>query len=72
MFVRVREDVVYLLRGEEIELGEFLVGGMVEVDGCVMKGIEVRLELLIIDLAELGEVGINIADYLVEGKVVSG
>ena len=33
MFVGVHEDVIYLLRREEMELAQFLVGGVIEVDG---------------------------------------
>jgi hypothetical protein len=49
MFIGIEKDIIYLLRRKEIELRELLVGGIVEVDRCVMKGIEIGLQLLKID-----------------------
>jgi hypothetical protein len=60
MFMCEQQDVVYLLRGEKIELGEFFIGSVVEVNGGIVEGVEVSLELLEIDFAELGEVGVYI------------
>jgi hypothetical protein len=60
MFMCEQQDVVYLLGGEKIELGEFFIGSVVEVNGGIVEGVEVSLELFEIDFAELGEVGIDI------------
>ena len=39
MTVSVGEDGINLLRGEEIELGEFFIRGVVQVNGRFMEGI---------------------------------
>ena len=66
VFVGVEEDVVYLARGEEAELGEFFVRGVVEVDRGVMKGVEIRLQLLVIDFGELRRSAVDIEDDVVK------
>ena len=48
MFVRVSEDVVYLARGEKIELAQFFVGSVIEVNRRVMKRVEVCLQLFVV------------------------
>ena len=65
VFVGVEEDVVYLAGGEEAQLGELLVRGVVEVDRGVMKGVEIRLELLVIDFGELRRGAVDIEDDVV-------
>ena len=55
MFVGVEQNIVDLTGREEMELGEFFFGGMVQVNGRFVQGIQVRLQLLIIDFAEFGD-----------------
>lgn len=46
-------------------MGELLVRGVVEVDGRVMKGVEIRLELLVIKFGELRRRAVDIEDDVI-------
>ena len=68
MSVRVREDVVNLLRGKEIELLQFFVGGVVEVNRRVVQGIEVRLQLFVVHFADFRSGIVDVQDDVVKVK----
>ena len=55
MFVGIKKNVVYLARREKMQLGEFFFGRVIQVNGRFVQGIEIRLQLLIIDFAEFGD-----------------
>ena len=69
MFVGVEEDVVDLAGREEMELGEFFFGGMIQVNRRFVKSIEVRLQLLVVDFAEFGDGVVDIEDDVINGHV---
>ena len=68
MSVRIREDVVNLLRGKEIELLQFFVGGVIEVNRRVVQGIEVGLQLLVVHFADLRSGIVDVQDDVVKVK----
>lgn len=68
MLIGVQEDVINLFRGEEIELRELFVGGMVEVNGRFVQEVEVRLELFVIDFSDFCGSVVDVGDDVFEGK----
>jgi hypothetical protein len=66
MFVGVEEDVIYLTRGEEVELAQFFVGGVVEVNRGIVESEEIGLELLIIDFADFGGGIVDVQDDVLQ------
>ena len=57
------------MRGEKIELGEFFIRGVVEIDRRLVKGIEVALQLLIVGLGELGYGIMDVENNIVQGDI---
>ena len=52
MTVGVRQNIVYLLGREKIQLLQLFVGGVVQIDRSLMQRVQIRLQLLIIHLSD--------------------
>ena len=53
MTVGVRQNIVYLLGREKIQLLQLFVGGVVQIDRSLMQRVQIRLQLLIIHFSDL-------------------
>ena len=53
MFVRIHQNLVYLLRRKKIELLQLFVRGVIQIDRLFVKRIQIGLQLFVVHLADL-------------------
>ena len=66
MAADIGQNIINLFGRKEIELAEFFVGGRIEVDGYIVQGVEVCLQLLVIGFAQFGSCVVDVEDDFVE------
>ena len=69
MFIRVNQQIVYLLWRQKPQLAQLLFGRMIEVNGRLVQGVQIRLQLLVVHLAKFCYSVVNIEDDVVQTDV---